>query len=43
MPFGKLVQPEDIAALSAFLLSAESGVMTGSVIDMDQMVIGGYD
>ncbi|GMI19110.1 hypothetical protein TeGR_g10027 [Tetraparma gracilis] len=42
-PFGKLVQPEDIAGLTAFLLSKESGVMTGSVIDMDQNVIGAYD
>ena len=42
-PFGKLVQPEDIAAMAALLLSEESGVMTGSIIDMDQMVMGAYD
>ncbi|KAJ1637139.1 hypothetical protein T492DRAFT_955401 [Pavlovales sp. CCMP2436] len=43
VPFGRLVEPSDIAALTALLLSSESGVMTGSVIDMDQMVIGAYD
>lgn len=43
MPFGRLVEPSDIAALAAFLLSHESGVMTGSIIDMDQNVIGAYD
>lgn len=31
VPFGRLVEPADVAALTAFLLSAESGVMTGSV------------
>lgn len=43
LPFGRLVEPSDIAALTAFLLSDESGVMTGSIIDMDQNVIGAYD
>lgn len=43
LPFGRLVEPAEIAALTAFLLSSESGVMTGSIIDMDQMVIGAYD
>jgi hypothetical protein len=31
VPFGRLVEPSDIAALTAFMLSSESGVMTGSV------------
>lgn len=43
VPFGKLVQPDDIAELACFLLSDKSGVCTGSVIDFDQMVMGGYD
>ncbi|GMH88559.1 hypothetical protein TrST_g11194 [Triparma strigata] len=43
VPFGKLVLPEDIAELTCFLLSENSGVCTGSVIDFDQMVMGGYD
>ena len=43
VPFGKLVNPSDIAELTTFLLSERSGVCTGSVIDFDQMVIGAYD
>ncbi|KAG8465113.1 hypothetical protein KFE25_012476 [Diacronema lutheri] len=43
VPFGRLVEPADIAALAAYLLSPEAGVMTGAIIDMDQMVIGAYD
>ena len=43
VPFGKLVMPSDISELSCYLLSDQSGVCTGSVIDFDQMVMGGYD
>ncbi len=42
-PFGRLIEPDDVALLALFLLSADSGVMTGAVIDHDQMVIGAYD
>jgi NAD(P)-dependent dehydrogenase (short-subunit alcohol dehydrogenase family) len=42
-PFGRLIKPEDVAEAALFLLSRASGVMTGSVIDYDQMVIGAYD
>jgi NAD(P)-dependent dehydrogenase (short-subunit alcohol dehydrogenase family) len=42
-PFGRLIKPDDVARLALFLLSADSGVMTGAVIDHDQMVIGAYD
>jgi NAD(P)-dependent dehydrogenase (short-subunit alcohol dehydrogenase family) len=42
-PFGRLIEPDDVARLALFLLSADSGVMTGAVIDHDQMVIGAYD
>lgn len=42
-PFGRLIDPDDVARLVVFLLSSDSGVMTGSVIDHDQMVIGAYD
>ena len=34
--------PEDVARLAIFLLSAESGVMTGAVIDQEQFVIGAW-
>jgi len=38
---GKLGQVDEIADAVAFLLSDRSGVVTGSVIDWDQNVIGG--
>jgi len=42
-PFGRLLSTEDVANAVLFLISADSGVMTGSVIDFDQTVIGAYD
>jgi NAD(P)-dependent dehydrogenase (short-subunit alcohol dehydrogenase family) len=42
-PMGKLGQVEEIAAMVVFLLSERSGVVTGSIIDWDQIVIGGLD
>jgi NAD(P)-dependent dehydrogenase (short-subunit alcohol dehydrogenase family) len=43
MPFGKLIQPEEIADLAALILSGKGGVMTGAVIDYNQHVVGSYD
>lgn len=42
-PMGKLGQPDEIAALVTLLLSDRSGVVTGSVVDWDQNVLGAYD
>ncbi|MGF1627924.1 MAG: SDR family oxidoreductase [Kiloniellaceae bacterium] len=42
-PFGRLIKPDDVAEAALFLLGPASGIMTGSVIDYDQMVIGAYD
>lgn len=42
-PFGRLIKPDDVAKLTLYLLSADSGVMTGAVIDHDQNVMGAYD
>ena len=42
-PFGRLIKPADVAEAVLFLLGPGSGIMTGSVIDYDQMVIGAYD
>ena len=39
-PFGRLIQPAEVARLIAFLASPESGVMTGALIDYDQQVVG---
>ena len=43
LPMGQLGQPDDAAALVVLLLSDRSGVVTGSVIDWDQQVVGGSD
>ncbi|WP_421109788.1 SDR family oxidoreductase [Streptomyces sp. NEAU-S77] len=42
-PMGKLGQVDEIADFVVFLLSERSGVVTGSVIDWDQNIIGGFD
>jgi NAD(P)-dependent dehydrogenase (short-subunit alcohol dehydrogenase family) len=42
-PNGRLVDPREVARAVAFLCSAESGLMTGSVIEYDQSVWGGFD
>jgi len=42
-PMGKLGQVDEIADFVVFLLSDRSGVVTGSVIDWDQIVFGGLD
>jgi NAD(P)-dependent dehydrogenase (short-subunit alcohol dehydrogenase family) len=39
-PFGRLIKPEEAARAVAYLASAESGLMTGSIVDFDQQVIG---
>ena len=43
LPMGKLGQVDEIADFVVFLLSARSGVVTGSVIDWDQVVPGAHD
>ncbi|MDB5896238.1 MAG: short-chain dehydrogenase [Rhodoferax sp.] len=42
-PFGRLVDPKEAARAVAFLCSAESGLMTGTVMEYDQSVWGAYD
>jgi len=42
-PMGKLGQVEEIADFVVFLLSARSGVVTGSVIDWDQIIPGAHE
>jgi len=39
-PFGRLLKPDEVARAVAYLASAESGLMTGSIIDFDQQVLG---
>jgi NAD(P)-dependent dehydrogenase (short-subunit alcohol dehydrogenase family) len=42
-PMGKLGQVDEIADFVVFLASSRSGVVTGSVIDWDQVVPGAYE
>ena len=42
-PNGRLVDPQEVARAVAFLCSGESGLMTGSVVDYDQSIIGAYE
>ncbi|MBW4023129.1 MAG: SDR family oxidoreductase [Proteobacteria bacterium] len=42
-PNGRLIDPAEVARAVAFLATGESGLMTGSVIEYDQSVWGGYD
>ena len=43
MPFGRLIDPAEVARAAAFLASDESGLMTGSVINFDQSVWGAFE
>jgi len=40
VPFKRLNKPIDVARVLAFLCSEESGLMTGSLVDFDQTVVG---
>jgi NAD(P)-dependent dehydrogenase (short-subunit alcohol dehydrogenase family) len=40
-PFGRLIKVAEAARAIAYLASGESGLMTGSIIDFDQSVLGG--
>ena len=39
-PFGRLLKPTEVARAVGYLSSEESGLMTGSIIDFDQRVLG---
>jgi NAD(P)-dependent dehydrogenase (short-subunit alcohol dehydrogenase family) len=40
---GRLARADEVAAMVVFLLGERSGVVTGSVVDWDQQVIGAFD
>lgn len=42
-PFGRILRPRDVAGMAAYLLSDESCMMTGALIDFDQHVLGIYN
>ncbi|MGF1476944.1 MAG: SDR family oxidoreductase [Geminicoccaceae bacterium] len=41
-PFGRLLRPLDVGRAIAFLASDDSGLMTGSIVDFEQHIIGGF-
>ncbi|MGB8813693.1 MAG: SDR family oxidoreductase [Paracoccaceae bacterium] len=43
LPFGRLLDPEEVAKAVLWMVSDDSGMMTGAVIHFDQSVWGGYD
>lgn len=42
-PFGRLIDPREVAKAVAYLASDESGLMTGSNIDFDQTILGAHN
>ena len=43
LPFGRLLDPAEVAKAVLWMASDDSGIMTGAVIHYDQSVWGGYD
>ncbi|MBX2883650.1 MAG: SDR family oxidoreductase [Granulosicoccus sp.] len=43
LPFGRLLDPAEVAKAVLWMSSDDSGMLTGSVIHFDQSVWGGYD
>lgn len=43
LPFGRLLEPDEVAKAVLWMASEDSGMMTGSVVHFDQSVWGGYD
>jgi NAD(P)-dependent dehydrogenase (short-subunit alcohol dehydrogenase family) len=43
MPFGRLISADDVAGICAFLVSPPAQMMTGAVIDYEQMPAGTFD
>jgi NAD(P)-dependent dehydrogenase (short-subunit alcohol dehydrogenase family) len=42
-PLGRLLEPEEVARLAAYLLSDYSGLQTGTCIDLEQAVLGAWE
>jgi NAD(P)-dependent dehydrogenase (short-subunit alcohol dehydrogenase family) len=42
-PWGRLLNPEEVARACVWLASGESGLTSGAIIDMAQMVLGAHD
>jgi NAD(P)-dependent dehydrogenase (short-subunit alcohol dehydrogenase family) len=42
-PFGRILDPKEVARAVLWMASDDSGMMTGAVVPFDQSVYGGYD
>jgi NAD(P)-dependent dehydrogenase (short-subunit alcohol dehydrogenase family) len=42
-PFGRILNTDDVAGLTVWMLSDAGEMMTGSLIDFDQNVVGAYE
>ena len=42
LPFGRLIDPEEVARAANFMVSDDAGLMTGSIINFDQSVWGAF-
>jgi len=42
-PFGRILDPKEVARAVLWMASDDAGMMTGAIIDFDQSVRGGYD
>ena len=42
LPMGRLLNPDEIARAICYFASDASGIVTGSIFDFDQRVMGGY-
>ena len=42
-PFGRLLTPQDIAYAAAYFASDESALVTGAVLDMEQIPVGAFE
>lgn len=43
MPSGRLIVPDDVAGLMSYLVSPSAQMMTGAIIDYEQMPVGVFD
>lgn len=43
LPFGRLLDPDEVAKAVLWMVSDDSGMMTGAVLHFDQSVWGGYE
>jgi NAD(P)-dependent dehydrogenase (short-subunit alcohol dehydrogenase family) len=42
-PWGRLLSPQDIAYAAAYFASDQSALVTGAVLDMEQIPVGAYE